>query len=217
MITERMTAPEVQREMLADLENVLNYGESKLAKFRRMVIKANKFPVFAYYMFTSKRKNKWMVLLKANNKKEIGPFTKSTAISYYNSNHGCYAAALNDISINIYTPHFFSRYAERKKMNLHGVDLMLHYFRNNGNIGFSQKEVMLTDGSKQIVIEGTTEEGIVLGLLKEDDIILAKTFITKDMARGDQIETIAVNEKLRQSAAIRETISGCIIPLWAEE
>jgi len=217
MITERMTALEIQKEMLADLENVLNYGESKLAKFRRIVIKANKFPVFAYSMFTSKRKNKWIILLKAYNKKDINAFVKSTAVSYYNSNHGYYAAALNNISINIYTPHFFSRYAERKKIDLHGVNLMLHYFRNNGNIGYSEKEVTLPDGSKQIVVEGTTEEGIVLGLLKENDIILAKTFITKEMVKGGQIETLTINEKSRQKIDFIEPISEIFIPSWLEE
>lgn len=69
MITERMTLQEVESELLTDSENVYNYMETLMKKFRRVVIKSSKFPVCVDKLYTSKRKNKWIIILKASSKK----------------------------------------------------------------------------------------------------------------------------------------------------
>ncbi|MCD7936269.1 MAG: hypothetical protein LUG98_05355 [Tannerellaceae bacterium] len=195
MITERMTEKEIEAEMLADSPNVVNYVEKAIhQKFRRMVLKSSQFPVCIHKEYTSRRKNKWILILRAYSKKDI----LYSHASYYNTNHGYYAVSLNEKSIIIFPPHFFSRYAERKEIDMHGRDLMIHFFRNNSNFASVTKEIELSDGTKQKVVEGSLEEGVFLGIHKIDDIIIAKTFITREMAKGEQVKNFEIFKVLRE-------------------
>ncbi|MCC8144528.1 MAG: hypothetical protein LUD02_13890 [Tannerellaceae bacterium] len=124
--------------------------------------------------------------------------TRGFAVCYYNSNHGYYAAVLNPKAITIHTPHFFSRYALRKELPIHGIDLMIHYFRNNTHFVSCIEEITNPDGSKQKLIECSSEEGIMLGLRPTETIFLAKTFITREMAKGEQVELFALYENWRK-------------------
>ncbi|MCD7932051.1 MAG: hypothetical protein LUH15_12255 [Tannerellaceae bacterium] len=70
MITERMTEKEIEAEMLADSPNVVNYVEKAIhQKFRRIVLKSSQFPVCIHKEYTSRRKNKWILILRAYSKK----------------------------------------------------------------------------------------------------------------------------------------------------
>ncbi|MCC8197371.1 MAG: hypothetical protein LIP06_02030 [Tannerellaceae bacterium] len=195
MMTERMTEKEIEVEMLADAPNVVNYVEKAIhQKFRRMVLKSAKLPICLHTLYTSRRKNKWGIVMQAYSKKDIA----YSHFSYYNSNHGYYAVVVSKKSIIIFPPHFFSRYAERKQNDIHGVDLIIHYFRNNTNFASVTKEVELSDGTKQKIVEGSTEEGVFLGIVKTGDIVIAKTFITREMAKGGQVEEFAKFNLLRE-------------------
>ena len=198
MITERMTPQEMEAELVSENESILSYIEALKVKFRRIVIKSTKFPVCIHKLYTSRRKNKWIIILKANSKKEIGELTQSRYVSYYDTDRGYYVASLTDKGMITYTPHFFSRYAERTGLHLHGISLIAHYFSNNVYCFTARKDIERPDGSKQTIIEGSTEEGVLLGLVQAQHLILARTFITRDMAKGCQVINFDIYESWRE-------------------
>ncbi|MCD7932050.1 MAG: hypothetical protein LUH15_12250 [Tannerellaceae bacterium] len=54
-----------------------------------------------------------------------------------------------------------------------------------------------TERNKKVV-EGSLEEGVFLGIHKIDDIIIAKTFITREMAKGEQVKNFEIFKVLRE-------------------
>lgn len=202
MIVCTMTEEEMRKEVLSDLENAFRYSDAKDKAFRRMVIKSNKFPVYSHAIYLSPRKNTWLILYEAKSKKETGDNSRVTFVACYNSPHGHYAVMISFINGNnhlvIYPPHFFSRYAMRCGINLSGIDLMLHFFRFNSSYVFDLKQVEVGKDMIRTDVFGSTKDGIAMGYLSVNKNILFKTFITYDMAKGEQIDTFYTNEQIRK-------------------
>ncbi|MEG1684549.1 MAG: hypothetical protein RR319_01190 [Bacteroides sp.] len=195
MVVATMSEEELYNEVYKDLTNVFYYSDKKDNKFRRMVLKSTLFPVRSYCYYTSKLKNKWIVLFEARSKKEIGDDCRVTFVCVYNSSHGMHAVMLssyNDKRIIItHTPHFFSRFAERCGIELTGIDLIRRYFAINNSYAFDLSKIR--DGE----IFGSSEEGVALGLISSSNNVFFKTYITYNMLKGNQISTFAETEKMR--------------------
>lgn len=207
MIVYTMTEEELFIEVVTDMGNAFKYSDAKDQKFRRMVIKSNRFPVYAHSIYTSPRKNIWLILFEARTKKEIGEDCRITFVTCYNSPHGYYAVMVsftnNRQHLILYPPHFFSRYAERCNINLSGIDLMLRFFKQNASYVFELKETTVGDNLIRTEVFGSTKEGVAMGFRSIGGNILFKTFITYNMTKGEQVSEFAENEKIRKE--IHET------------
>ncbi|MGL5682549.1 MAG: hypothetical protein ACRDDZ_05765 [Marinifilaceae bacterium] len=136
--------------------------------------------------FTSPRKNKWFVWHEARNKNETGEYSRLTRFVVYDTHVGLHAILLSAYEgkqhLIFYPPHFFSRYAERCDINLTGIELIKRYFKLNA--GYAFHFVTNSDGG----LFGITDEGVGLGYTTMQGDVLFKTFISHDMAKGDQEE-----------------------------
>lgn len=200
-----MLVPTMQEEELVialrrDLPEVLNFSDKKDTKFRRLVIKSNRFPVYASCEYTSKSKNKWILFLEARNKKEYGDNSRlawvclaQTAIGYY-----VYMPHFvnKQILVNIYPPHFFSRFKLRMDLEETGVELVKRFFTYNYSYVYEDIQGR---------VAGSTKDGVVLGQRTVNNNFLFKTFITYDMLKGEQLEKYLENEKCRQEIHEQES------------
>lgn len=186
MITFYMTPEEARDEVLKDYEEVFKFTDTKDAKFRKRVCKASVFPVRAYSDFVTKRKNKWIVFFEARSKKNTGPNAMLHFVCYINMHDGYYAYMpmfWNERLkyMLIFAPHFFQRYAERAKVDKTGIDLIRHYFTLNPSCCVDSE---IKDGI--VSMQGVTDEGVCLGSLMHNDIVLLKTFIAWDNTFKEQ-------------------------------
>ena len=102
----------------------------------------------------------------------------------------------------VYLPHFFKRYRERMKLGLKlkTLQVIRKYFRRNGNATQEYR------GKGRIEI--TSADGVGLGNFVSLRIRLLRTFITRDMAYGDQEERFASQEEFRQKVIEGHPIYG---------
>lgn len=182
-------------------EELVAFSDKKDAAFRRRVLKAQRFPVYAHCEYISRSQNRWIVFFESRSRKEIGDLCRLHFVCYSHSTHGIYAfhpqLSRQRFFMTIYPPHFFSRYRDRAQIPLSGIPLLIRFFERNYSYVF---EIF---NREYVEIAGSTSEGVALGLLTETGNVLFKTFITYDMLKGDQIETFTRNEKMRQE--IHET------------
>lgn len=182
--------------------NAFKYSDAKDQKFRRLVIKSTRFPVYAHSLYLSPRKNNWIILFEARSKKEIGEESRITFVTYHNSPHGYYAVMVSYLNnrqhLIVYPPHFFSRYAERCKIGLSGVDLILRFFKLNYSYAYEFKDIQLQADEFRTEIYGSTAEGVAMGVETVEGNVLFKTFITYNMTKGEQIDIFTENERYRK-------------------
>lgn len=197
-----MTESEISAELIADIPHILKHSDQKESKVRRKVLKASLFPVYAHSFYVSPRKNKWIVLYESASKKAVGDLGVVTFVCYYNTSHGLYAIMLTYIQdvkrFAFYTPHFFSRYAQRMCLNCTGIDLIVHFFTYNHSFSLSISSEQKDDGTKRLEAYASNRDGVGMGFVTEHSNFLFKTFITYDMAKGEQIDVFAKSEQLRK-------------------
>lgn len=202
MIVHTMSEAELFKEVTADMVNAFKYSDVKDQKFRRMVIKSTRFPVYAHSLYLSPRKNNWIVFFEARSKKETGDDSRIVFVTYYNSPHGYYAVMVSYLKgkqhLIVYPPHFFSRYAERCKIGLSGVDLILRFFKLNYSYAYEFKDIQLQADEFRTEIYGSTAEGVAMGVETVEGNVLFKTFITYNMTKGEQIDIFTENERYRK-------------------
>lgn len=192
MIVSSMDEANVIKEIINDLPNVFRYTNFKDRAFRRSVLKSNKFPLFMDVEYLSPLKNKWLILYLANSKVNIGDLCILTYVVTFSTNHGHYAILISFIDSKpifiFFAPHFFSRYASRMKVNKTGMELMKHYFRRNSGYVYSECKKGIC---------GTTTEGLAFGFQTVGGNFLFKTFVSKQMLKGEQVEDYFERNNLR--------------------
>lgn len=205
MIIPQMTEAELLDEIKKDLPKVVSISNNKDGKVRRIIQKSVLFPLYLHSYVTSPRKNKWVILWEARNRKNVGDDSLISFVCYQETPHGRYAYmptwADKKLILIVYPPHFFSRFAERMNLNLSGVELIKRYFEKNNSYAYELGAA--AEGRQQIY--GSSLEGIALGLKSaEHDIILFKTFITYEMTKGSQVDAFARNEEIRKEIHEKE-------------
>ena len=210
MYTATMTADELVNEFTADLPQVMSVSDVKQIKADKIIKKSKMFPVYLHAYIKTNRKNDWMILLEAKNKKYVGDNCLISLISHFDVGSGRHAMFWTSYQGNpihiIFTPHFFSRFAERVDINLTGVELINRYFKKNPSYGFSTSFDFFGNMQK-INVYGSTTEGVAMGvqLNTKHNIILFRTFITYDMCKGQQIEDFARANEIRKEIHESET------------
>lgn len=199
MLVYTMSEKEIENEFYEDLENVKRYLEHKKHRFRRKVIKSNKFPVLDIIKYKTPKRNNWIIIFEAKNKNEIVDKAQVSIIVTYNSNKGLYAIAVTMINgllrLCTYPPHFFQRFRNRTIADKSGIDLIIDYFLTNPNYAVDFGK---TDQDNNVDIFSSTESGVSLGCLTPRNNFIFKTFISKSMLKGDQIQKHINNDQIRR-------------------
>ena len=141
--------------------------------------------------YTSTRKNRYLFFSRVFDKHMKRILTGVGVIRHTSEGLTVYTTWLGDqklISPMVLTPHMWKRYAERTSTDLHGIDLIKHYFLNNphGKDSDNQKVVgrsVRWNGDEHLSCCVT--DGVLLGQ-EFDKYYLVRTFITYDMTTGIQ-------------------------------
>jgi len=198
-----MTSTEARAEILRDLPGVLRKVDAQDTLYRRAVIKAPRFPLFFEVEFTSRNKNRWILFFEARSKRDMDDSRVSFAC-VVDSRIGLHAfmptTIKGDMYIAVYPPHFFSRYRDRFCPDLTGLPLIKRYFRYNYNFSLDFVE---RDGAQEL--HAATLDGVGLGVLGVDNMLLFKTFVSFGMLKGEQVEKFADLAHIR--AEIHESLN----------
>ncbi|MGL5980388.1 MAG: hypothetical protein ACRCZY_05835 [Phocaeicola sp.] len=189
MIVDTMSSTEIEFEVISDLPQIRKVKFVKLEKVRKIAKKSQLYPIKLYSEVISKRNNHWILLFNIKNKREI----LTTYLCLFHSGHGIYANLIvnfdSERSTFRYPPHFFSRYAQRMKLKLTGVDLIKAFFHSNSNFFLKKQAREGVSTSRMIRIYCSSEEGVSLGVVdKGENSFLMKTFVDKSLCHSDQME-----------------------------
>ena len=186
-----MTHEEVYAELAKEREAVTVWWRHQLDDQRRRALKCTRFPMHIWKEYTSPRKNRYLFFSRVFDKHMKRILTGVGVIRHTSEGMTVYTTWLGDqklISPMVLTPHMWKRYAERAKVDKHGIDLIKHYFLNNphGKDSDNQKVVgrsVRWNGEDHLSCCVT--EGVLLGQ-EFDKYYLVRTFITYDMTTGMQ-------------------------------
>ena len=200
MIVDSMTLEEVAQELLGDMDDVRRIADYRFQKYKSLVLKSHHFPVIRHYECkTVERKNRFFVTFTAMKRSDWKePYCHYYCI--YIRPEGMYCALVGpeDRTVNIYPPHFFSRYRERiiKRNDISPEDLIhlfmsrhwsnfSHYVDLDQIKGLSKWEQLIHDGEFDLF--GTCPDGIIFGQ-RTKRIVLNKTIISESMLFPNQVE-----------------------------
>lgn len=190
MYTANMTPDEIDRETNADMQNVIAKIQALGKDFRRKVLKANKFPVKMRVEQRSVRKNRWIINITANSKKDVYDNMRGSHYCISESPMGKFVYKiirhpdLFKYRTVVLKPHFFSRYRERMGIEETGDELIKKVM--------SRMDVVMEDtynredGGMDYVV--SFEDGVGLGeVIIEKKISIIRTFVPKRMLFSDQL------------------------------
>ena len=186
-----MTHAEVYAELSKEREAVTVWWRHQLDDQRRRALKCTRWPMHIWKEYTSTRKNRYLFFSRVFDKHMKRILTGVGVIRHTSEGLTVYTTWLGDqklISPMVLTPHMWKRYAERTSTDLHGIDLIKHYFLNNphGKDSDNQKVVgrsVRWNGDEHLSCCVT--DGVLLGQ-EFDKYYLVRTFITSDMTTGIQ-------------------------------
>ena len=191
MIVDSMTHADVYAELAKEREAVTTWWRHQLYDQRRRALKRQRFPMQIWREYTSARKNRYVFFSRVYDKRMRRILTGAAAIRHTSDGLTVYTTWLGDqklISPVVLTPHMWKRYAERTGTDLHGIDLIRHYFTHNphGQDTDNQKIVgrsVRYNGEDHLSC--CVPDGVLLGQ-EFDKYYLVRTFITYDMCSGLQ-------------------------------
>lgn len=198
-----MNYDEIKEEVRKDIPLVLDLSDKRNQKVRRAVLKSQLFPVRLYTFVSSPNKNRWLLTWEAHSRKNIGDNILFAMVCFINTNRGRIAVmpSVQDL-LNpryfIFLPHFFQRFTERTGIELTGEDLMRRFFQYNANFSIETRQRVINEKQYAIEATGTSEEGVALGYQLADGSFFFKTFITYNMAKGEQVENFELSEERRK-------------------
>lgn len=202
MIIPTFTPEQIVGEFDKDLANIFYYVDHQKQRLRRAAQKAQKFPVSIHGWHVSPMKNKWLYILSAPSKKDYDDTSMVTFVMTFRDHQGKTWAMMRSFVqkqsiVLFYTPHLFSRYNNRMNLNLIGDDIIYHYFKYNSFASFGVKNTMINENQYRQDITATSNEGVSLGVGTPEGALL-KTFISYEMAKGEQIEQFMMSEQIRK-------------------
>lgn len=186
-----MTHEEVYQELERERDAVTRWWRHQLDDQRRRALKCRQFPFHIWREYTSMRKNRYVFFSRVFDKHMKTILTGVAVIRHTSDGLTVYTTWLGDqkfISPMVLLPHMWKRYAERVKIDKHGIDLLKHYFMNNphGKDSDNQRVVgrsVRWNGEDHVSC--CVPDGVLLGQ-QSGRIYIVRTFITYDMCTGLQ-------------------------------
>ena len=186
-----MTHEEVYQELERERDAVTRWWRHQLDDQRRRALKCRQFPFHIWREYTSTRKNRYVFFSRVFDKHMKTILTGVAVIRHTSDGLTVYTTWLGDqkfISPMVLLPHMWKRYAERVKIDKHGIDLLKHYFMNNphGKDSANQRVVgrsVRWNGEDHVSC--CVNDGVLLGQ-QSGRIYIVRTFITYDMCTGLQ-------------------------------
>ena len=200
MIVSGMTYDEIITEVNKDVADVFELSCKKDVKIKRIVQKSQTFPVRLYSFVTSSpNKNRWLLTWEAHSRKHVGDDCLFAMVCLIQTGHGRIAVMPSfqedgDLLFFVFLPHFFQRFASRMGLDMHGEDLIRRFFQYNVNFSIDTRRKSISDTKYAIEATSTSTEGVALGYQLQTGDFFFKTFITYEMAKGDQIEKFISSE-----------------------
>lgn len=186
-----MTHEEVYEELAREREAVTVWWRHQLNDQRRRALKCRQFPYHIWREYTSVRKNRYVFFSRVFDKHMKMILTGVAVIRHTSDGLTVYTTWLSDqklISPMVLLPHMWKRYAERTNTDLHGIELIKHYFLNNphGKDTDNQKVVgrsVRWNGENHLSC--CVPDGVLLGQ-QHGELYIVRTFITYDVCTGLQ-------------------------------
>lgn len=203
MITASMTYDEIISEIKKDISQVFEISEKKDHKVKRIIQKSQIFPVRLHSFVTSPKKNRWLLTWEAHSRNHVGDNIPFAMICIINNKNGRLAVMPSfhesgDPTFFVFLPHFFQRFADRMGIEFNGEELIKRYFQFNLNFSINTKKEMVNEKQYVIRASGTSSEGVALGYQLLDGSFFFKTFITYNMAKGEQSKEFFESEEIRK-------------------
>lgn len=209
MFVSSMKLDEFIKEFEIDMTNVLRVCNAKQVHFDKKVRKGTMFPMRASSLITTTRKNRWVIWWEARSRQNVGDYsivTFAAILHFFDGRYAIMRGFSHDTPVYfLYTPHFFSRFAQRCDIALEGEELIKRYFKANASYGFTTKKDIWYNAAV-VNVYGSSCEGIALGvqLNLKINIIFFRTFITYDMMKGQQIDDFTLAEETRKELNEKE-------------
>ena len=185
-----MNKEEMTRQIAEDFLQVKQYTDLREYVIRDRIYRKGEKHICEKWMSENGNEWTWMLDIEGKDKATMTYFTT------INTKYGRFVfkpqVTPHGFILLTYLPHFFKRYRERMKMGskLTPMQLIRKYFRRNSSATQEYR------GKGKIEI--TSADGVGLGNFISLRIRLLRTFITRDMAYGNQEERFASQEEYRQ-------------------
>lgn len=200
MLLMSMNKEELTAQIAEDFVQIKQYTDLRTQLIRDRVYRKGERHICDTWRSKNNNEWTWMVDL------EKGTDAMLTFFTTINTKYGRFVfkpqVTNHGFILLAYIPHFFKRYRERMKMGtkLTTMQLIRKYFRRNGNATEEYR------GKGRIEI--SSADGVCLGNIVSLRIRLLRTFITRDMAYGDQEERFATQEEFRKKVIEGSPIYG---------
>lgn len=195
-----MTHAEVYAELAKEREAVTRWWRHQLDDQRRRALKCQRFPMHIWKEYTSTRRNRYVFFSRVFDKRMKTILTGVAVIRHTSDGMTVYTTWLGDqklISPMVLTPHMWRRYAERTATDLHGIDLVKHYFLNNPNGKDSDNQKIVGRSVRwngEDHLSCCVTDGVLLGQ-QYGRMFVARTFINYDMCSGLQQQEFETKRK----------------------
>ena len=200
MLLMSMNKEELTAQIAEDFLQIKQYTDMRTQLIRDRVYRKGEHHICDTWR--SKNNNEWTWMVDVDK----GTDAMLTFFTTINTKYGRFVfkpqVTNHGFILLAYIPHFFKRYRERMKMGtkLTTMQLIRKYFRRNGNA--------TEDYRGKGRIEISSADGVCLGNIVSLRIRLLRTFITRDMAYGDQEERFATQEAFRKKVIEGSPIYG---------
>lgn len=196
-----MTPEEVYKEIEHDRPQLESWWLRQRKIIAKRALKLNKFPVSEWYEYQTHRRNRYFVLsILFGRKYSWNVITSVFALHNREDGYAIYMTRFSwqyNASKVVFLPHVLHRYAERMNIQKTGIDLVKHFMKQQSDsVIFSDQKLsgLSVRYKGQELLCRCFTDGIELGEMR-DDIFVAKTFITYDMAKGLQKEAFEEGRK----------------------
>ena len=197
-----MTPEEVYREIDKDIEEVSDWWSRKRKTLFSIAKWTIKLPRTTWFEYESSRKNRYLVLsiIMGRNYNDES-MTGLMALQKMDKGFAVYVSKFQwqrNACPHVFLPHVFDRYNDPDRGNVKktGIELIKHFMEHNayGEISrgdkFSGRSVRYKGRDN---IAKCVTDGVLLGEIT-NDIFVAHTFITYEMATGFQREEFEKNK-----------------------
>ena len=217
MLISTMDAEEVALEVKRDYQKladttIMRLGEEYERERKKYKISRERAYTKVYTVKTA-RKNNWIIVIGKSPSAEI--YTNRShlnyeAVTYYWDDEGLKVLQWRGKGVlQIYKGHVFTRYNMRMKLGLDKpVDIIKHYFMHNryccGDSIIKKPGIYFIGFAKDGLLLG--QAGFIPGKEKEQDVLIWRTFVSRDLIRHHQEKKEKARIKEMEQEALKSLV-----------